>query len=103
MPGWILGVVKNLCLPGQPTGSCIEGEDVVGIASVDDKLTVYRDIPIDADQASEVVTDVVRNWPTVLPEKVAGDRIDCLDRVVRVRHIHHTVVDKGSALLAACI
>ena len=39
--------------------------------------------------------------PAVLPEEVSGGRVDCLDHVDGVRHVHHAVVDERRPLLAA--
>ena len=48
-----------------------------------------------------VVLGVVRDLAAVLPEKVAGDRVDGLDDVARVRHVQHAVVGERRPLLRA--
>ena len=46
------------------------------------------------------VSEVVRTRAAVLPEQVARDRVERLDDVARIRHVHDAVVNERRALLA---
>ena len=101
VPGGVHGVVEDLGLPDQLAGAGVDGVDVVVVARVDDAGAVDGDVAVHADQAPDVVVDVVGEVAAVLPAQVAGHRVDGLDDVVRVRHVEDAAVGDGRALLAA--
>ena len=98
--GRVLRVLEDLRLPRQLAGHRVEREDVVVGARVDDERAVDRQVPVVLPEGVEdVVADVVGHLPAVLPAQVPGDRVDRLDDVGGVRHVHHAVVDQGRSLL----
>ena len=46
-----------------------------------------------------VVGEIVRAIALVLPQQIPGHRVDRLDEIARIRHVHHAVADEGGALL----
>ena len=56
---------------------------------------------ISARTADDVVLDVLRHLPPVLPDEVAGGGVDGLDDVPRVRHVEDAAVGDRRRLLAA--
>ncbi len=105
-PGTLMGgvhpVVEDLGLPDELAGRRVEGEDVVVRARVDDQPAVDGEIAVDLHQhAEEVFRRVVRPLPPVLPDEVAARRVERLDDVARVRHVHHAVMDERRSLLQA--
>ena len=105
-PGGLIGrvhpVVEDLGVPDHLAGLRVQREDVVVHAGVDDQLAVDRDVPVGVDQgADHVIAEIVRAIPPVLPDQVAGHRVDGLDDVARVGHEQHAVADQRGPLLAA--
>ena len=95
-------VVEDLGVPHHLARLGVESYEVVVHARVKDQLTVDGDVAVGVDQAADhVVAQVVRTVAAVLPDRVAGYRVDGLDGVLRVRHEHHAVADQRRPLLAA--
>ena len=93
-------VVEDLGLPHQLAGLRVEGEDVVVAARVDDQLAPDRDVAVGVGEAADhVLGEVVGPVAAVFPDQVAGHRVEGLDDVARVRHVHHPVVDHRGPLL----
>ena len=95
-------VVEDLGVPHHLARLRVQGDDVVVHRGVDDQLAVDRDVAVGVDQAADhVVAQIVRTVAAVLPDQVAGHRVDGLDDVARVRHEQHAVADQRRPLLAA--
>ena len=95
-------VVENLRLPDHLARLGVQGEDVIVHAGVDDQLAVDGDVAVDVEhRADHVVGKIIRPFAVVLPEQVAGHRIDRLDDVARIGHVHDVAAHEGRALLAA--
>ena len=100
--GRIHPVVENLRLPHHLAGHRIERVDVVVDGRIDNQTAVDRDVAVVAgERAEQVLADVVRNRAAMLPDEIAGHRVDRLDDVVGVRHVQHAVVGERSARLEA--
>ena len=99
VPGGVLRVVEELRLPDQLAGGGVQREGVVVVGGVDDHVVPDRDVAVDADQAAQVVVDVVGDVPAILPLQVAGHRVQRLDDVVRVRHVQRAAVRDRRSLL----
>ena len=94
-------VVEHLRLPHHAPGLGVEGEDVVVGAGVEDRRAVDGDVPVVLPEGVEdVVADVVGHLAAVLPDQVAGDRVDGLDDVGGVRHVEDAAVGERRALLS---
>ena len=66
------------------------------------QLAVDGEVAVGFDQgADHVVAEVVRAIAPVLPDEVAGHRVDRLDDVAGVRHEQHAVADQRRPLLPA--
>ena len=100
LAGRVRPVVEDQRLPDRLAGRRVEREDMVVGAGVDDQVAVDGDVAVGRG-AEEVVLDVVGDLAAVLPEEVAGDRVDGLDDVARVRHVQHAVVGERRPLLRA--
>ena len=95
-------VVEDLRLPHLLAGLRVESEDVVVRAGVDDVAAVDGHVPVGLEQVGEdVLLHVLRHLAPVLPDEVAGDGVDRLDDVARVRHVEHAPVGQRCPLLAA--
>ena len=100
--GRVHRVVENLGVPNHLARLRVQGDEVVVHAGMEDQLAVDGDVAVGVDQAADhVVAQVVRPVAAVLPDQVAGHRVDGLDGVLRVRHEHHAVADQRRPLLAA--
>ena len=100
--GRVLAVVEDLRLPSQPARRRVEGEHVVVVARVDDQVVVDGKVPVAlGEDADDELLEVVRPRAAVLPDEIAGDGVDGLDDVARVRHVQHAAVGQRCALLAA--
>ena len=100
--GRVHRVVEDLGVPHHLARLRVQGDDVIVHRGVDDQLAVDGDVAVGLDQAADhVVAQVVRPVAAVLPDQVAGHRVDGLDDVLRVRHEHHAVADQRRPLLAA--
>ena len=99
--GRCLPVVEDLRLPRGLAGRRVERVGVVVVADVDDEPIVDGDVPHAAGVAAHVLVDVLRQVAAVLPDEVAGHRIDGLDDVAAVRHVERAVVGQRRHLLRA--
>ena len=99
MPSWIDLVVEDLRLPHECARRGIERKDVIVVGGVYDGVAVDGDVPVYADEAAEVVIDVIRNLALVFPFEVTSDGVDCMNDVVRVWHVQRAVVHDRRALL----
>ena len=97
----VLRVVEQLRLPDQLAGDRVQREGIVVVGGVDDHVVPDGDVAVDADQSAQVIVDVVRDVAAVLPQQVAGDRVQRLDDVVRVRHVEPAAVGNRRTLLRA--
>ena len=93
-------VVENPGLPHLAPGSRLKTNDVVVRRRVDDQIVVDGNVAIGGIDLDEL-PDIGGKRPPMLPQQVARHRVDRLDDVVRVRHVHHAVVDQRRSLLAA--
>ena len=83
--GGVHRVVEDLGVPHHVAGLGVEGDDVVVHGGVDDQLAVDGDVAVGLDEgADHVVAEVVGPVAAVLPDEVAGHRVDGLDDVLRV-------------------
>ena len=95
-------VVQYLGVPEQLSGPGGEREDVAISAGVDDGGAVDGEISICVHlHSTQMVGQVVRALPAVLPEQVAGRRVDGLNDVAGVGHVEHAVTDQWGPLLQA--
>ena len=101
LDGAVLGVVEDRGFPDHRPGLRIEGEQVEVDTGVDDQVAVDRDVPVVAAEQPAHPAGRLRGLPLVLPDQVARCRIQRFDHVVRIRHVHHAVVDQGRRRLAA--
>ena len=100
--GRVHPVVEDLGVPDHLAGLRVQREDVVVHAGVDDELVVDGDVAVGVDErADHVVGQVVRAVPPVLPDEIAGHRVQRLDDVARIGHEQHAVADQRRPLLAA--
>ena len=100
--GRVHPVVEDLGVPDHLARLRVQREDVVVHAGVDDQLVVDGDVPVGVDErADHVIGQIVRAVPPVLPDEIAGHRVEGLDDVARVRHEQHAVADQRRPLLAA--
>ena len=102
LDGWVRAVVEDLRLPHHLAGRRIEGEDVVVDARVDDELVVDRDVAVVAgEQPADEARRVFGDGADVLPDEVAAGAVECLDDVVRVRHVEPACIGERCRRLAA--
>ena len=95
-------VVDDPRLPRQPSGGGLQGEDVAVGARVDDQVAVDGEVAVPLGKGrDDVLREILGAVAAVLPQQVAGDGVDGLDDVARVRHVHHAAVHQRRALLAA--
>ena len=68
-------------------------------ARVDDQRAIDGDVAVVGHQTA--FADVLRYLPAMLPQEIAGGRIDRLDDISRVRHVEHPVIGQRGPLLTA--
>ena len=95
-------MVGDGVIPGYLAGSCVERHDVrLGGVQVDlVPVQGYR-TAAPARPADSVGIRDTRRGRRVLPEKVAGRRVECLHAVARVRDVHHPGADQRRRLAEA--
>ncbi len=101
LDGAVLRVVKNRGLPGHLAGFGIEREQVEVDAGIDDQVAVDRDVSVVAAEQAAHPAGPFGGLALVFPDQVARCRVQRLDHVVGVRHVHHAVVDQRRRRLAA--
>ena len=95
-------VVEDLRLPDHLAGHRVERVDVVVDRGVDDQPAVDGDVAVvGGERPEQVVADIVRDVAAMLPDEIAGHRVEGLDDVVRVRHVQRAVVGQRGARLKA--
>ena len=100
--GRVHRVVEDLGVPHHLARLGVQGDEVVVHRGMEDQLAVDGDVAVGVDQAADhVVAQIVRPVAAILPDQVAGHRVDGLDGVLRVRHEHHAAADQRRPLLAA--
>ena len=101
LPGGMHRVVEDLRFPRGAARRCVEGVDVVVGARVEYVVAVQRQAAVGRLQPPYPLRDVVRDILAVLPQEVAGSRVDGLGQVAGIGQVHHAVVHQGRGLLAA--
>ena len=92
-------VVEDSRLPHLPAGGRVEGKDIAVGAGVDDAVRVDGEIAVGGRKTAGGGS--FRQIAAVLPDEVAGGRVDGLDDVAGVRHVEHPAVGQRRPLLAA--
>ena len=95
-----LAVVGPLGLPHELAGAGVEGDDEGVVGGEEDLVAVDRDVAVAVAGAGDV-GDVLGQVAAVLPQEVAGGRIEGLHDVLDVGEEHHPVVDDRLDLLIA--
>ena len=89
-----LGGVGDLRLPRHLAGPPVEGDDVRVGGVEDDAVAVDGDVAVGPPPAARG-----RELAPVLPQQVAGRRVEGLHDVAGAREVHHAVVHDGGRLL----
>ena len=92
-------VVEDLGLPDQLARDRVERVDVVVVGGVDDQPAVDGDVAVVVREPAHDARDILGDVPAVLPEEVAGDGVDRLQVVLRVRHVEPSAVGQRRPLL----
>ena len=99
----VYGVVEDLRLPHHLAGDRVEGHQVVVAGGVEEQAVVDGDGALGGGQPAHVLAEVVGQVAPVLPDEVAGRRVDGLDDVAGVGHVEHAAVGEGRSLLASLV
>ena len=101
MPGRRHFIVKNLVLPREFTSIDIQPKNEIVIARVDNETIINRNNSVITSIPSNVVINVVRESPSLLPLEVNRKRVNRFDHVARLRHIENSVVGQRRTFLSA--
>ena len=93
-------VIENLGLPHQIAGRGIESKHVVVSTRIDNQIIVDRQIAIRIDQAPDhVIGQIIGAITSILPQQVTSNRVNRLNHVPWIRHVHHALVHERGPLL----
>ena len=93
-------VVEDVRFPGELAGLRIDRVRIAVGAVVEDQVVVDREIAVRA-RRRKVLADVLGHAAPVLPDEIAGDGVERLRDVVRVREVQDAVVHECRAFLVA--
>src|SRR6185503_16124006 len=103
--GAVLGpgpVVEDFRLPDELAGTRVQRVGKAVRAVVEDQVVVDREIAVRLGRW-EVLADVLGNFAAMLPDEVAGHRVQSLCDVVRVRKEKDAVVHERRSFLIAAV
>ena len=97
-----LAIVGPFGFPDHLSGACVQRDEKRVVRGQEDLVVVDRDVAIAIPRAGDV-RDVLREVAAVLPQQVAGRRIERLDDVLDVGEKHDPVVDDRLDFLIAVL
>ena len=98
----VLAVVEDLGFPDHLPGCRIEREQVVVDAGVDNEVAVDRDVAVvAAEQPADGLGRQFGDRALVFPDQIARRRVERLNHVVGIGHVHHAVVHQRRRGLTA--